>query len=145
MTFTYGIFLYITAGVVIGYLLSYSFRSNAMLSTDSSSRQHSKSFLLGIGLKFKDISSRDEFYKFLKPYAEWVRKNEYGTLSYEVFQDEKNELNIYFLERYKTKNDYLNVHRKSEEFLKYKANMIALSDKYELNGNGYYQSQYGFV
>ena len=59
--------------------------------------------------------------------------------------NEKNEKNIYLLERYKTKEDYLDIHRKSPEFLNFKSQLLKLSDGYEMNGNGYIQSDFGFI
>ena len=136
--------IFCACGLITGYIISSSL-SNKSPTNDMKSREHGNSFLLCVELKFKDNEALDRFKVIFKPFAEWVRLNEFGTISYELFQNEKAEKTAYILERYKTKADYLDIHRKSIEFLNFKSELLKLSDRYEMNGNGYIQSDFGFV
>ena len=122
--------IFCACGLITGYIISSSL-SNKSPTNDMKSREHGNSFLLCVELKFKDNEALDRFKFIFKPFAEWVRLNA--------------EKTAYILERYKTKADYLDIHRKSIEFLNFKSELLKLSDRYEMNGNGYIQSDFGFV
>ena len=132
---------WLAIGVVIGYLATkYSQHSSRKDSTTNPN-----AFILAIQIKFKTIDKKNEFKALFKPLAEFVTKNEPGTLAYELFDSDKEETAIFLLERYRTKNDYLEVHRKTPEFLSFKENMMKMAESFEMNGHSYIQSDYGFV
>lgn len=107
--------------------------------------EHKNAFLLGVTIKFKTSEAKEVFRTMLKPLAEYVAKYEPNTISYELCEADNNPLQVYMLERYKTKTDYLEIHRKTPIFLEFRSKLQAMSDQYELSGQSYIESNIGFV
>lgn len=132
---------WMAAGVIIGYFVTKYSQFNSR--KDSGTNPHA--FILAIQIKFKTIEKKNEFKELFKPLAEFVTKTEPGTLAYELFDSDKEESTIFLFERYRTKNDYLEIHRKTPEFLTFKENMMKMAESFEMNGHSYIQSDYGFM
>jgi quinol monooxygenase YgiN len=133
---------WLAIGVLIGYLATTRY---SLLNSRKDSTVNPHAFILAIQIKFKSIEKKNEFKALFKPLAEYVTKNEPNTLAYELFDSDKEETTIFLLERYRTKNDYLEVHRKTDQFLFFKENMMKMAESFEMNGHSYIQSDFGFV
>lgn len=105
-----------------------------------------RAFYLGVVVEFPSVEVKDEFYKMFQPLADYVEQYELGTLSYEVLDSDKDTKRILILERYKDKEYYLNVHRSSKEFLKFRDLLQTLMSKgATLDGHSYIESGVGFI
>ncbi len=130
-------------GVAIGAIFS-NFNFGILSVRRRSSVQDA--FVLGVTVKFKTEKDKNTFKTILEPVAEYVAKFELNTISYEMLESDKDPTQIYMLERYRTKKDYLDVHRKSKQFLLFRdqfQKMIA--DGAVLDGHSYIESNVGFV
>jgi quinol monooxygenase YgiN len=107
--------------------------------------EQKNAFLLGVTIKFKTLDAKEEFKRMLLPLAQYVAQYEPNTISYEMCEADNNPLQVYMLERYKTKQDYLEIHRKAPIFLDFRAKLQAMSEQYELSGQSYIESNMGFV
>lgn len=108
--------------------------------------QHPNVFFLGVTIKFKTVQDKEEFKDLFRPMAEYVAKNEFNTLSYEMMESDKLNTQVYILERYKTKEDYLEVHRKSKEFLYFREKLQGmLANGATLEGESYIENGIGFI
>lgn len=106
-------------------------------------------FSLLVAIKFKNPQGLVAFHKLFGPYAEWVAANEPTTLSYQLLQHDSKPLEVLVLERYLVKDAYLNVHRKTPEFMMFKENFLRLKESpetsFEINGNSYNDTPNGFM
>lgn len=140
--------IFIGIGICLSYLYNQiSYPSKSITINDKVVRKSSTSnaFFLGVVIKFKNIEAKKEFKVLFKPYAEWVAINELETISYEMSESDKDELQIFILERYITKDDYIEKHRKSNEFIEFRAKLLAMGNNVILDGHSYIDSNYGFV
>lgn len=85
-------------------------------------------------------------------FADWIEKNEYKTLSYELAQSDSNPLEILITERYVNKEAYSQIHRTSDVFLAFKAKMVDMNSEsnsetlgWELQGQSYNELNVGFM
>eukprot|EP01041_Mallomonas_annulata_P007565 gene7565-15511_t len=100
-----------------------------------------KAFTLCITLKFKDVEQKEIFRKILTPTINYVAKNEFETLSYELMDSETDPLQSFLLERYESKYAFTDIHRKGAIFLEQKRMM----KEYNLNAeNGFIIDGHGF-
>jgi quinol monooxygenase YgiN len=128
-------------GIAMGYLLS------GASQIPHWSKRVSKDkgvFFLGVTLKFKTVEGKEKVKELFKPVADYVATHEMSTVSYEMLESDKDDKLVYIAERYQTKDAYLNIHKKSPEFLKFRAKLTELSDTYEMEGNSYIESNIGF-
>jgi quinol monooxygenase YgiN len=91
------------------------------------SQEGSRVFTLSVALKFRDEQAKSDFLSLLSTYSPYVEEHEPTTLTYQMMQSDKDSLEMLLLERYVNKNAYLNVHRKSPEFVRYREKVTALS------------------
>lgn len=104
---------------------------------------HSEVFVLAVTVKFKKEADIDRFTEYWKPVAEHCKHNEPGTLSYKMMRSDKEPTQILILERYATKHDYLEVHKKSAPFLLFRPQLAALEP--ELSGHSFVESSEGYM
>lgn len=104
-------------------------------------------FVLGVSVKFRSTTDKDNFKDIIGPVADYIAKFELNTISYEVMDSDKEPTQIYILERYKTKRDYLEVHRKTEIFLSFREKFQAMitAGLATVDGHSYIESGIGFV
>ena len=107
-------------------------------------------FTLCVTLRFHRPTVKVSFQELFEPYARWVEINEPTTLSYQLLQSDSNALEIMLLERYNSKSAYLDIHKKSVQFVAYKEKLIRLkgtnsSDTFEISGSSYYNAGIGFI
>ena len=101
-------------------------------------------FWLIVEATFKSEADLATFQDAFKTLSDYVSKNEPNTLTYQVAKSDKDPLKVVIVERYLTKDDYLNVHRTSQPFLKFRPILHALGPT--ISGNSYYGLEgVGFV
>ncbi len=142
----YANLMFLFAGIVIGAAL-FNFSGHNKISSGPRKSAVEGAFVLGVSVKFQTIADKDNFKELIRPVADFVSKYELNTISYEVMESDKEPTQIYILERYKTKFDYLEVHRKGEAFLVFRGKFQELiaSGKATLDGHSYIESNIGFV
>ena len=103
-------------------------------------------FFLGVKVVFPTEQDKVEFESEFEKLAAFVRSSEPQTISYELLRSDKNPLQIYILERYGSKTDYLEVHRKSQPFLSFREKFQGLIEKGALvDGDSYLEPGIGFI
>jgi quinol monooxygenase YgiN len=107
------------------------------------SREKEGVFVLAVTMRFKTTSDYEKFVAIWTPVADHCRNYEPGTLSYEMMQSDKDPNQIMILERYATKDDYLEVHKKSAPFLTFRPQLAALEP--EIAGQSYIESNVGYI
>jgi len=113
--------LLVVAGLVFASSSSSSLRG-------ARSTIHKNAFFLGITITFIDLDSKSAFIELFAPYARFVMLNEPTTISYELCQSDKNDLQLFINERYVSKDAYLNIHRKTNEFQVFREKLALMSD-----------------
>lgn len=108
-------------------------------------------FILSIQLVFKTENGLEYFKDIFANMAKWVYNNENGTISYSMAVSDKDMLQVLIYERYVNKDAYLDIHKKSMEFLAFKKKMMAMNEEgvkdqlgWEMTGQSY-QKPVGFV
>ena len=138
-------------GLITALLIFCSFDStNNNVRIENDPVIDSEIFSLFVTLKFHGLDYKKEFLKIFKPYAEYVQKNEHSTISYLLLQRDDNDLEVMLLERYSNKNAYLNIHKKTKEFLGYKEKFLQLKGpksnySFDISGSSYYMTGIGFI
>ena len=128
-------------GICVGYFLT---KVNTGIGVRRETK-HKEAFALLITIKFFSAADKQAFKDLFAPFAEWVAINEPGTLSFELSESDKDEKQIFITERYVTKNDYLEVHRKSPTFLSFRQKMADMSEKFQMEGHSYLETNIGFI
>jgi quinol monooxygenase YgiN len=101
---------------------------------------------IGVKIVFPTIEAKETFINDFIPVAEYVRKYELTTISYELLLSDKDKLLIYILERYVNKKAYLEIHKKSNEFLTFREKFQKLiNDGAKVDGESYVETNIGFV
>lgn len=102
------------------------------------------SFLLLVQLEFASVEDRIAAEEAWKPEADHCGRNEPGTLSYELARSDKNDRAVVIIERYADKDEaYLNVHKGSAAFKKFRPQLAALKPK--IVGESYVASDLGYM
>jgi quinol monooxygenase YgiN len=130
----------LTVGICIGYTIIPLFATKKTRKTVNKG-----AFFLGITIKFNTEEDKKVFSSIFGPYAQFVAKSEMGTISYELSESDKSPLQIYLVERYISKEAYLDVHRKTDEFIKFRAKLTELSTTMVMDGHSYIESNLGFI
>eukprot|EP01038_Epipyxis_sp_PR26KG_P010045 gene10045-13503_t len=140
-------------GITIGYFLgSLNFSQlqqcdeNKTIEGLSRTSKYKKAFFLGVTITFKSIEDKKYFIREFSSYAKFVGQYEPSTISYELLESDKDELMIYIAERYESKEKYLEVHRKTNQFNKFRENLSILTanGKATITGQSFIESNLGF-
>ena len=105
-------------------------------------------FSLFVTLQFTSEDHREEFFKIVKPLAEYIKESEPDTIAFEVICNDKDPLQLMLLERYKNKDTaFLKIHKTSAAFLEYRPKLQAMQDAgfVQISGNSYLDSGIGFA
>lgn len=103
-------------------------------------------FYLGVKIIFPNEDDKMTFETEFGQLALYIRRYEPNTISYELLQSDKDPLQVYILERYKTKIDYLEVHKKSEPFLAFREKFQKMIENgAKVEGDSYIESGIGFL
>lgn len=128
----------------------------------------SDAFWLTVELTFKNPNDVNEFEKAFRPLAEYCKLHEPGTLSYQMARSETEPLKVRAMcsiselldgadlhatcmaclqvviwERYRSKSDYLDVHKSSKPFQDFRPKLSALGP--DIKGHGWLESDIGYV
>lgn len=111
-------------------------------------RKAEKAWVLTVTLTFQSLEDRDAI---LSDWSQNVvphcSKYEPFLIHYEAGISDKDKLKVIMLERYTSKDSYLNVHKSSEAFLKFRPKLQALQEagKVKVEGFSYQEGGYGFT
>ena len=124
-----------------------SLRQKKNNSVSSIGRHPGKAWTLVVTLKFKSALDQENILREWKPVTKYCAENEPFLYHYEAGRSDSDPLTVHMVERYKTKEDYLNKHKASEEFLNFRHKLKALQDagKVSIEGFSYQELGYGFV
>ena len=100
-------------------------------------------FVLGVTIKFKNSNETDYFKSIFSTMATYIRQNEPSTLSYELYESDKEASKIFIFERYISKEAYTDIHRTSKEFRSFREKLKLLAP--DINGDSYTESGIGFA
>jgi len=114
-----------------------------ILLTDGLIHRSTGAFWLVVGVIFQQEEDVATFERAFQPLADFVAKEEPGTLSYGYAKSDSDPKRILIFERYATKKDYLDVHKSSAPFLAFRPQLAALGAKIE--GHSYYEGGVGFI
>ena len=132
-------------GICVGLIPSFLQLSSNGSNGGRRETKHKEVFALLITIKFFSAADKQAFKELFAPFAQWVSINEPTTISYELSESDKDEKQIFITERYLTKNDYLEVHRKSPTFLTFRQKMADMSSTFTMEGHSYIESNIGFI
>lgn len=131
------------SGLVVGAISCLYF---SRLVQPSQRYQPPNAFYLGVKVIFPNGADMSEFESEFERLAEYVRRSEPSTVSYELLRSDKNDLQIYILERYRTKDDYLEIHKKSKPFLAFREKFQRMIERGAVvDGDSYLESGIGFI
>lgn len=102
--------------------------------------------MVTVNLTFNNEADRDKYIDLWRPLAEHVSQNEPKTLAFEFCIGRKDPSKCLILERYISKEAYLEVHKTSAAYLQYKAATAALGKRAPLisNGTSFLESNIGY-
>ena len=132
--------------LVLGALLSQNFIPK--FGNGSTRTVHAdKAWSLNVKLTFKEESDLQLILKEWTKVASYCAENEDFLLHYEVGVSDVNPLEVIILERYKTKEQYLSIHKQGEEFLKFRPKLAEMQKdgKVSIEGFSYKELGYGFT
>jgi len=106
-----------------------------------------KAFVLAVQLEFESHNDAESIF------AKWHEATDYCFLKepflyhYEASQSDQNPLLYMIMERYRSKDDYLNIHKTSEAFQTFRAELKKLDEegKVKIIGHSYNELGIGFV
>lgn len=103
-------------------------------------------FTLVVTLDFVDDRSKQAFLRDIAPEAAFVEAQEPQTLSYKVLQSDSDPLRLLIIERYATKDAYLQTHKSSSTFQAFRPKLQQLQDakRVVVSGGGYIDTPAGF-
>jgi quinol monooxygenase YgiN len=103
-------------------------------------------FYLGVKVVFPNEADLTTFEAEFEKLAGYVRASEPVTLSYELLRSDKQPLQVYILERYRSKQDYLEVHKKSQPFLEFREKFQRMIERGAIvDGDSYTEAGIGFI
>uniref|UniRef100_A0A7S0Q9H1 ABM domain-containing protein n=1 Tax=Coccolithus braarudii TaxID=221442 RepID=A0A7S0Q9H1_9EUKA len=116
-------------------------------STGRAKQVGDNAFVLSVGLTFRSVASAESFTTAWAEAASYCRKNEPFLYQYEVSQSDKNALEYVIMERYRSKADYVDVHRHSSAFNQFRPKLRALQEAGEvaIKGGSYVELGIGFT
>eukprot|EP00884_Botryococcus_braunii_P011811 jgi/Botrbrau1/20630/Bobra.113_1s0055.1 len=79
-------------------------------------KKYRKAFVLVVEITFKSTEDLESFLELWMPFAEYVARNEPGTLAYEAARADTKPNTILIFERYVDKNAFLEVHTNSVKY-----------------------------
>lgn len=136
-------------GAVVGWL-AYHLASGSPASARQPAQhlrpQVKNAFYLGVGVRFPTDEDQAEFERIFAPLAAHVEAKELGTLSYILMKSDKEARHVMILERYESKDYYLNVHKSSDEFKSFRDKFQQLISKGAVvDGHSYLETDVGYI
>lgn len=94
-------------------------------------------FILIVFVEFGSDNDMEQFINYFNELKEYCLQNESEFLyQYELYKSDKENNKVVIIEKYSEKQQYLDVHRKSTNFLKFKQNIANM--KIKINGESFY-------
>jgi quinol monooxygenase YgiN len=107
-------------------------------------RAATRTWFLVVKLTFASPEAVARFEEIFAPLAAFVRSSERSTLAYELLKSDKDPLQVMVFERYTDREHaYMEVHRKSVPFLKFREELNQLNPK--IDGHSYTDTGSGFM
>ena len=143
-------FVTLSIGIFAGFIINDQIingSSKKQLESTNSIREskHKAAFFLAITITFNSADVKQQFMGIFGPYAKYVAAVEPGTISYELSESDKTPLQIFLVERYVNKEAYINIHRKTDTFVTFRAKLAALGGNLTMDGHSYIESNLGFM
>ncbi len=141
----------IVAYMALGALAQMTFSSMKKYYFSSTSPQRERipgnAWTLIVTVTFKSEEDQKSILESWKPVTKYCAEKEPFLYHYEAGKNDADPLKLHFVERYESKEQYLNFHKSGEEFLKFRPKLKALQDagKVEIEGFSYQELGYGFV
>uniref|UniRef100_A0A7S1BQ96 ABM domain-containing protein n=2 Tax=Corethron hystrix TaxID=216773 RepID=A0A7S1BQ96_9STRA len=110
-------------------------------------RRAQKAWTLCVTIAFQNESDMESILDEWKKLAGYCARKEPFLLHYEVGVSDSDALTIHVLERYRSKTEYLQIHKKSDEFLKFRPKLAKLQEenKVTIDGFSYRETGLGFT
>ena len=99
--------------------------------------KHDNVFALLVNLEFSSEDDKTTFINLFKPMAEYVKLHEPTTLTYALGESDKDSKLIVIIERYVNKAAYLDIHKKSAQFIAFRQELSNFGDRVKISGNSY--------
>jgi quinol monooxygenase YgiN len=142
VTLSIGIF----AGFIINDLIVNGANKKQIVSTNSiRESKHKAAFFLAITIKFVSADVKQKFMGLFGPFAKYIAEVEPGTISFELSESDKTPLQIFLVERYVNKEAYIDIHRKTDTFIAFRAKITELGASVTMDGHSYIESNLGFM
>ena len=135
----------LSVGIFIGVTVSYGSRCLPQSPNSYRTTKNKGAFFLGITIKFNTAEDKQNFIEIFGPYAKFVAAGETETISYELSESDKSPLQIFLVERYTNKEAYLDIHRKTDQFIAFRAKLTELGATMSMDGHSYIESNLGFI
>ena len=133
---------------ILGYL-ALGAAIHAMFTKVGSSRTRNpgEAWTLVVTCTFTSEEDQKSILNDWKAVTKDCKDNEPFLHHYEVGRSDSDPLKIHFVERYESKEDYLNKHKSGKEFLKFRPKLKELQDagKVKVEGFSYQELGLGFV
>ncbi len=101
-------------------------------------------FVLAVSLEFESEAERDAWVEIWRPLAAHVARAEPDTLAFELAIADTDPRRALVFERYVDKHAFVEIHRRSEPYLAYKAATAALERPPRVSGQSYFETNVGF-
>merc|ERR550537_1185381 len=107
-------------------------------------RAGQQTWFLVVKLTFASTEAVAHFEEIFAPLAAYVRSSERSTLAYELLKSDKDPLQVMVFEQYTDREHaYLEVHRTSAPFLKFREELTKLNPA--IDGHSYNDTGYGYM
>jgi quinol monooxygenase YgiN len=106
-----------------------------------------KAFVLAVELQFEAQEDADYVVEQWQVVTDYCFASEPFLYHYEISQSDQDPLKYFMYERYRSKEDYLSIHKTSEAFLKFRETLKSMQDsnKVAVSGHSYNELGVGFV
>jgi quinol monooxygenase YgiN len=142
-------FLPIIFGVMLGIGISQAFYAMKGLAKSATSpkRIPGEAWALVVTIIFQSNQDLEAITKDWKEVAKYCAEYEPFLYHYEIGKSDSDPLKVHILERYESKEKYLNVHKNGDEFLMFRPKLKALQDEWKVSieGFSYQELGQGFV
>ena len=139
--------LLVAAMSVISTLVVMRVLSAPATTTGRPKARGERAFVLSVNLNFHSASAADELIKDWAKIADYCYRFEPFLYQYEISQSDKQQLRYTVVERYRSKEDYLQLHKSSMAFKEFRPKMKAMQDRgdVEVSGDSFMELGVGFT
>jgi len=134
-------------GVIVGIGLNQAFYNIKGLTKLHPKRTPGQAWTLMVTVTFQSTQDLEAITKDWTQVAKYCAEYEPFLYHYEIGKSDSDPLKVHIVERYESKDKYLNVHKNGKEFLKFRPKLKALQDqkKVTIEGFSFQELGYGFV